>query len=138
MSMNMAVTLRAGRWSRRISASLPTSTLRSRVCSPGIRTRGIERASPPRRYAITFQASPRPRKSRLLGARNARLIHNDGTALHDPAHVCDGDLDVSERITLDGDDIGKVAWCDRTEAALFERPERFFSKGINWRPEKAG
>jgi hypothetical protein len=60
MSLNMAATLRVGRWSRRISASLPTSTLRSRVCSPGIRTRGIERASPPRRYAITFQAAPTP------------------------------------------------------------------------------
>ena len=47
----------AGRVSRRISASLPTSTLRSRVCSPGIRIRAIERASPPRRNTITFQAA---------------------------------------------------------------------------------
>ena len=56
----MAATLRPGRLSFRISASLPTSTLRSRVCSPGIRIRGIERASPPRRKAATFQAAPPP------------------------------------------------------------------------------
>jgi hypothetical protein len=62
MSINMTVALRGGRWSRKISASLPTSTLRSRVCSPGMRMRGIERASPPRRYAITFQAAPPPRE----------------------------------------------------------------------------
>jgi hypothetical protein len=43
MSMNIAATLRVGRWSRRISASLPTSTLRSRVCSPGIFTIDVAR-----------------------------------------------------------------------------------------------
>ena len=78
MSMNMAATLRPGRLSRRISASLPTSTLRSRVCSPGIRIRGIDRASPPRRKAATFQAAPPPLTStpqisgssgRLCGSR---------------------------------------------------------------------
>src|SRR6266851_2175553 len=56
----MAATTRPGRLSFRISASFPTSTLRSRVCSPGIRIRGIDRASPPRRKAATFQAAPPP------------------------------------------------------------------------------
>ena len=53
-------TTRPGRLSFRISASLPTSTLRSPVCSPGMRIRGIDRASPPRRKAETFHAAPPP------------------------------------------------------------------------------
>src|SRR4029077_19163612 len=40
MSINMAVTLGPGRVSRRISANFPTSTERSRVCSPGLRILG--------------------------------------------------------------------------------------------------
>jgi hypothetical protein len=65
MSMNMAATLRVGRWSFRISASLPTSTLRSRVCSPGMRIRGMERASVPRRKAY-----------HVPGGASARNIHS--------------------------------------------------------------
>jgi hypothetical protein len=39
--------------------------MRSSVCSPGIRIRGIDRASPPRRKAATFQAAPPPLTSDL-------------------------------------------------------------------------
>src|SRR5450755_178644 len=64
MSMNMAATTRPGRLSRRISASLPTRTLRSRVCSPGIRMRGMERAS-----------VPRAESHHVPGGASARHIH---------------------------------------------------------------
>jgi hypothetical protein len=71
---------------------------------------------------------PLLRKSRLPGARNSRLIHNDGAALHDPTHVFDGDLDVSERVALYGDDIGKVAWGKLVRSQLAELVAEFLLK----------
>src|SRR4051794_40475399 len=58
--MNIAATFRPGRVSRSTSANLPTSTERSRICSPGMRIRGSVRASPPLRNAQTVQAGPPP------------------------------------------------------------------------------
>ena len=70
MSINMAVTLRLGRVSRRISASLPTRTLRSRAVSDhvpgGTAARNIHTAD----QSLAIEAL----RLALLGFQDARPV----------------------------------------------------------------
>src|SRR4051812_37608302 len=50
--------------------------------------------------------------------RGARLVDDDGAGLHHPAHFVQHDLDVGERVAVDGDDVGDMAGRDRAEARL--------------------
>jgi hypothetical protein len=53
-----------------------------------------------------------------VDGRIAGLVDNDAACLHHPTHCADGHLDVGKGIAFDGNNIGHIARCDRTERLL--------------------
>src|SRR6185437_670978 len=64
----------------------------------------------------------------LQGA-SLSLVDDHGTAFHHPFHTVHRHVDVGQRIAVDGNDVGRVAWRDAAQAILHAENRRAGRRG---------